>query len=573
MVLEKKFEGRRLGPFFPVPARGVWPLAPFVCAIIDPLQPALGKASREDPREAYLAIERFLKASQIPVLMEPGEDPLAITLETFVVTTRGSALTIECWNDVRNVTRRVTGIRLERPGRLELEIERFGGRAGVLSLIDMGRAANHDATRRGARLKYRERFRQSLHRQFPDWRIAELSAEQDLEHSLSPSYPRALLRKGQTGLAAIGAPEDASQPEEALTFGLIWLDYLRHREQRLVIEGLAVFVPADTEASTCHRVRYLNPAAAQFLVYIHETRLHDSGGWEQRVNPGDYTNLDTRLEPQRRPLAEESPQLIRWAERIGRIDGVERRARQDGSVSFAVRGLEFARAGNGEIAFGLDRKRVVREARSTGGDERPLGETYLAEVEELARGIARVRHADAADPRNPLYTRHPEKWLESQVRVGIEAVDATLLPSPDALHDAARISFHDARIYGQVPEMAGGARGILDLLAVDRAGRLAILELKASQDIHLPLQGLDYWMRVKWHLDRGEFAERGYFPGIALSKEAPRLLLVAPALEWHPTNEVVLRYLDPGIDIQRIGIGLKWRRGIEVMFRTEARRH
>ena len=69
----------------------------------------------------------------------------------------------------------------------------------------------------------------------------------------------------------------------------------------------------------------------------------------------------------------------------------------------------------------------------------------------------------------------------------------TLLPAP---------------IYGQVPQMAGGARGIPDLLAVDRTGRLVILELKASQDIHLPLQGLDYWMHVKWHLERGEFAER-----------------------------------------------------------------
>jgi hypothetical protein len=531
------------------------------------LHPASGKAKRSDPRGAHLAIERFLKASQKPVLLEPGEDPLAITPETFVAAIRSSTLVIECWDIARNVTRRVTGLRLERPGRLELQIERFGGRTGVLSLIDMGRPANHEAARHGARLKYRERFRQSLHRQFPDWRIAELSAEQDLEHSLSPSYPRALLRKGQTGLAAIGAPEDAAQPEEALTFGLIWLDYLRHRERRLVVEGLAIFVPAGAEASTCHRVRYLNPQAARFLVYVHEAGAHDSGGWEQRVNPGDYTNLETRLEPQRRPLAEESPQLIRWAERIGRIDGVERRPRQDGTVRFTVRGLEFARAGNGELAFGLDGKRVVRDGKSAGPGEARIGETLLAEVEELARGIARLRHADAVDSGHPLYTRRPEAWMESQVRSEIEAIDATLLPSPDF------DTFNDARMYGQVPQMAGGARGILDLLAVDRAGRLAIIELKASQDIHLPLQGLDYWMRVKWHLDRGEFAERGYFPGVLLSKEAPKLLLVAPALEWHPTNEVVLRYLDEGIDIQRVGIGLKWRRGIQVMFRTGPKRY
>jgi hypothetical protein len=53
---------------------------------------------------------------------------------------------------------------------------------------------------------------------------------------------------------------------------------------------------------------------------------------------------------------------------------------------------------------------------------------------------------------------------------------------------------------------------------VDYSGRLAVLELKASQDIHLPLQALDYWIRVKWHLDRDEFSSHGYFPGVILRK-------------------------------------------------------
>ena len=203
--------------------------------------------------------------------MEPGEDPLAVTAETFVAATRGSALVIECWDTARNVTRRVTGIRLERPGRLELEIERFGGRAGILSLIDMGRAANHEAIRRGTRLKYRERFRSPCIASSRSGASPNSALNRIWSAAFRPAI-RGSSPERANRLAAIGVPDDAVEPEEALTFGLIWLDHSRHRERRLVVEGLAIFVPAGVEASTRHRVRYLNRAAAQFLVYIHETR-------------------------------------------------------------------------------------------------------------------------------------------------------------------------------------------------------------------------------------------------------------------------------------------------------------
>jgi len=94
-----------------------------------------------------------------------------------------------------------------------------------------------------------------------------------------------------------------------------------------------------------------------------------------------------------------------------------------------------------------------------------------------------------------------------------------------------------------------------------------VIEIKAAQDIHLPLQALDYWMRVKWHLDRGEFAGRGYFPGIEIAPAAPRLLLVAPALDWHPTNEIVLRFFAREVAVERFGVGIDWRRELKVMFR------
>ena len=100
-------------------------------------------------------------------------------------------------------------------------------------------------------------------------------------------------------------------------------------------------------------------------------------------------------------------------------------------------------------------------------------------------------------------------------------------------------------MYRQAPAFAGGERSILDLLAVDHAGRLVVVEVKASEDLHLPLQALDYWIRVRWHAQQEDFQRSGYFPGVALQSLPPRLILVAPALSFHPTTEALVRpFLD-----------------------------
>jgi hypothetical protein len=479
------------------------------------------------------AIEAFLETAAQPALIEPGEDPLPISADRFVLGTRTGACTLECWDETRNLVRRIRAVGKVRRGFLELEVEHFGGRTGALLLIDLAQASNIAVARRGSRLKYRERFRMSLRRQYSGWKLVELSTEPDLHHSLSPVYPRALLRRGNQAIAAIGAAEDAQDPDGALSFGLIWLDYLRRRETRLSVGTLAIFVPIGAENTTCHRVRYLNKNAAQYRVFV-----HGAGILEEPVEPGDYTNFSTRLDPFCAPAAD--LELAACIERLGAIEGVERRPRPDGSVSLAVRGLEFARTSGSTLLFGID-------------ERHPAGAKQLPEIEALARGLARLRNAAASDRVNPLYQRHPEAWLESQVRASASRLDAGI---------------RDAPLYGQAPQFAAGARGILDVLAVDYDGRLVVIEVKASEDIHLPLQALDYWMRVKWHLERGEFEGRGYFPGIPLRPDPPRLLLVAPALEFHPANETVLRYFSSEIHVERIGVGIQWRQELRVMFRA-----
>ena len=91
--------------------------------------------------------------------------------------------------------------------------------------------------------------------------------------------------------------------------------------------------------------------------------------------------------------------------------------------------------------------------------------------------------------------------------------------------------------------------------------------MKAAEDPDLPLQALDYWIRVDWHARHGDFSANGYFPGLTVDARPPRLLLVAPALHFHPATETVLRFFAPSIDVERLGVGMEWRKRFEVVSR------
>jgi hypothetical protein len=88
---------------------------------------------------------------------------------------------------------------------------------------------------------------------------------------------------------------------------------------------------------------------------------------------------------------------------------------------------------------------------------------------------------------------------------------------------------------------------------VTRSGRLAIIELKASGHIHLPLQAVDYWPRVGRQVLNGEIARYRYFPKIKLQQAPPLVYLVAPALRFHPATDDFMRYLSPELEIVPVG--------------------
>jgi len=52
-----------------------------------------------------------------------------------------------------------------------------------------------------------------------------------------------------------------------------------------------------------------------------------------------------------------------------------------------------------------------------------------------------------------------------------------------------------------------------------------------------------------------------------LRKDAPKLLLISPSLEFHPTTETILQFLSSNLEIERVGVGVNWREKLQVMFR------
>jgi len=193
----------------------------------------------------------------------------------------------------------------------------------------------------------------------------------------------------------------------------------------------------------------------------------------------------------------------------------------------------------------------------------PIGEELHAEInspnysqENINKILLQI------DPLNEKVTKFEDdfsfalgegsRWLESVVFGNVEALDGRL---------------RTECVYSQVPAFSAADRAMIDVLALTRENRLAVVELKADEDIHLPLQGVDYWSRVTWHQDRGEFRKFGYFPGHELSALKPLLLLIAPALHVHPATDTILRYLSPEIEWELLGIDERWRDKMRVVFR------
>jgi hypothetical protein len=505
--------------------------------------------------EVGRALEEFLASHPRAAVLEDGRVLFDMRMSSWSVSSEHGRCLLHLWSEERNLVRSVTKVDYRRD-TLHLETRRFGQTRPQSLMLVRDPDRRTPTARDTARRRYLRTLERMLPIAFPGWKVEGLRTAMDLEHSFGPAYARGLLVRGNSAWAVIGvnAEESPATIDGTLTLGILWLAYCReHGDGRRLVEGLKVIVPEGSSFTTQARMAWMNPAVAKWELHELEERADLISSVEVRDNGNLSVRLIHAFNP-RNALERTQTAVERLLGLLpaGFRERTEIRPRSATEIGFLLHGLEYARVRHGfapgsftprdEITFGA------------GANETALDDSTEELFRDLMQRLSESRHA-AGTVRDPLYRMQAERWLESVLRRDLAEIE------PGLRADV---------VYSQVPAFAGRDRAMLDLLTVTKQGRLAVLELKADDDLHLPLQALDYWARVR-QLQRGdEFRKLGYFPGIELSDAAPVLYLVAPALRIHPANETVLRHFAPEICWELIALDEQWRKRRRVILRKRS---
>jgi hypothetical protein len=491
-------------------------------------------------------IETFIRSLAHPLVVEDDVELFDLTSASWRVDFQFDKLLFEAWNSSRTFTRRVEEAAYRESDRLGVFVRRPHAReTSILEFREF--QSKKRRSKPEGRSTYRREFVAMLQQEFPGWRLENVSNRSDREHSLSTWYTRGLMRQGRTGYAFLGLSKDEAPAaaDSVLAFGLIWLKWLRERASaKATVPGLRIYLPSEAVELNAQRASAINRRALKL-------DLFEWNGGKERPNRTDEkaSIVEARLVPHRlnEALIARHRGLLR--ELLGEtVDRLMLTTDSSGKfVSVRVAGLEIVRIEGDlspKIYFGLE------------GSIRRLNESNAEDFRSFVAHVLDRRNAESGDTADLFYRLQSERWLESMLVSDISRIDPNL--SPDF-------------VYPQVPAFTRTDRGVIDILAITRDGRLAVIELKLEEQIDLPFQALDYWLRVERLRQMKRFQDYGYFTGVTIQDAPPLLYLVVPAFRFHSTTTSLLRYLDPRISVVQVGINDQWRRGIKVLFRRELR--
>ncbi len=514
------------------------------------------------PEEIADLVCGYISENPRAVVVEDGKMLFDFSTAHYSAAPERDRCLLQIWSEEGNIVRRATSAEVKN-GILRLSVLRFGQSKPSRMEICAEADRQSPSALKAMRAAYQRGLELALTQLFPGWTLERITTSADLEHSFGAVCTRGLLRRGQERIAVVGCGEGEAQStiDNSVAVAVLWLDYCReHYATRSHVSSLALFVPQGRAFTAQLRLSHLDRQAAHWQLFA----LDEHTGQCEPLDLATELNVSTHLVH----CIHREQILERFANSVARMSAlcpaVESVALSSSAVSFRFHGLEFARATLEPDRHFRIAERIVFGAAPAEYEWNDQTEPLLRQLIErlLLKRVGRAPAAGAvastahpvADHTHPFYRLQPERWLQFVVERDISLIDSRLDPT---------------LFYPQVPAFAASDRAIIDLLGITRDGRLAVIELKAAEDFHLPVQGLDYWARVRQHHRRGDFQRSGYFPGRILSERDPILILAAPALHLHPSTATMLRYFSPELDWRLAALDERWRDGIRVVFQKQ----
>jgi hypothetical protein len=403
-------------------------------------------------------------------------------------------------------SRRITELQWLRPNVVRIRGNtKFRSQTDTITLYP-GERLPPSADIRKRRRTFQVEIGRALCTYFGTRKIERETLYSDRQHGIGGAYPRFIIAK--RAVITVHPDEPAAIVNGLMRAALIW--------GRLIRKRIVAIVPYGRHQTIASRLRTMPHArrAVEWLQWngnVIQPLAESSGEPETHVQEFQMPKAATEVAR----ICGLAPHLLQAVPHIaGR------------AISIRLRGIEVARV-------------------SETGTLYTLGEP----IEKVISELDQIRRHGS---RHPIARAHEERWLESNLVADI----GQLIPSIDTRH-----------IYPQVPSFLGEERNIIDLLTITRAGRLVVIEIKASADPDLPFQALDYWIAVERHRKARDFETKGYFAGCPLRDEPALLVLVAPLLAYHKTAAQMVAALPSEVPLMEIGINQTWKKEIKILRR------
>lgn len=514
---------------------------------------------------ALRAIHEHIGAHTDWFFAEERGAPLALGRDEFDFSVAHGRLIFSCWTESGSRSWRINAWNLTGDKLLLQASRRMGADVATLEMVPRASAKAMVASIAAARQARCEKLAQIVAQtsvcDFPaedhSLKSAPVLPGAKIERAvLSPGmrrdqpgrYARIVLRLPHARVAVTGtvALSDARNVDSLFSSALLWFNKLKQRPKRPLIEKLIMVVEHNIGEAARQRHALLRDSLRRAIDLLEiddawqELRplrpFERKDLWRKRLTRFPSIPEDETGEGVKRIIAQ-APHAV---------DVVSSRHGQ----TLRYHGLPFARV-----------RRVMEKDRIWFGIEgsrrRLLDDYHQPDWAKLFGDLETYRSENCRDRKHWLYRAAGEAWLESILRRDISKLDPGLIVAP--LHAQFRTSHGGA--FG-----ASGARPI-DLLALRYDGRLAVIELKVSEDREHVFQGVDYWRRVEAHRRRGHISAAKLFGEREISDESPLVYLVAPALRFHPSFATLARTIASDIEVYRFDINEDWRAGVRVVRR------